>query len=268
MKAAGSGILIANFRINSEPCAKIKMIKFIMIFLHFYTMNYEDIFMKILLAEDDIRLAKMLVFLLKKEGYNVDVVDNGEDVLNYISVKDYDIVLLDWMMPRKSGIEACAVIRKQGKNCGIIMLTAKDTLENRIEGLDTGADDYIVKPFEFPELLARIRSVLRRHNKSYQSNIIHFNNGITIDRVKFTAYSNGQDLLLTRREFQLLDLLLQNEGTTLPREQIIGSIWDSADGISSNALDALIKLLRRKMIDAGRKDIIKTVHGIGYKIEE
>ncbi len=223
--------------------------------------------MKILLAEDDKRLSKMIAFLLKKEGYSVDTVDNGEDANSYISVKDYDIVLLDWMMPQKSGIEVCTDIRKMGKNCGIIMLTARDTLDDRIEGLDKGADDYIVKPFEFPELLARIRAVLRRQNKQYQDDVISFDDGLTINRTKFTAYLNDTDLLLTRREFQLLDILLRNKGTTLPREQIIGRIWDSEDGISSNALDALVKLLRKKLSDAGKADLIKTIHGIGYKAE-
>ena len=222
---------------------------------------------RILIVEDEKNLARFVSLELQHEGYDVVTADNGREGLEMALEKDFDLILLDLMLPEMDGFEVTRRLQQE-KDTYIMMMTARDSIMDIVAGLDRGADDYIVKPFEFPELLARIRSVLRRHNKSYQSNIIHFNNGITIDRVKFTAYSNGQDLLLTRREFQLLDLLLQNEGTTLPREQIIGSIWDSADGISSNALDALIKLLRRKMIDAGRKDIIKTVHGIGYKIEE
>ncbi|WP_196604337.1 response regulator transcription factor [Pectinatus haikarae] len=224
--------------------------------------------MKILLAEDDSKLSKMLGFLLKKEGYNVDIVDNGEDAIGYLSITNYDVVLLDWMMPGKSGIDVCVNIRQSNKNCGIIMLTAKDTLDDRITGLDKGADDYIVKPFEFPELLARIRAVLRRQDKQYTDNIISLDGELKIDRTKFTAYLHEKDLQLTRREFQLLSVLLQNKGTTLPREQIINKIWNDEDGISSNALDALIKLLRKKLADAGKHDLIKTVHGIGYKIEE
>lgn len=223
--------------------------------------------MKILLAEDDRKLSKILGFLLKKEGYSVDIVDNGEDALSYLCITNYDIVLLDWMMPRKNGIDVCIDIRKNSKNCGVIMLTAKDTLEDRINGLDNGADDYIVKPFEFPELLARIRSVLRRQNNQYQNNTMSFEMGLKIDKSNFTAYLHDKDLQLTRREFQLLSILLQNMGTTLPREQIINNIWNDEDGISSNALDALIKLLRKKLADAGKQDLIKTVHGIGYKIE-
>ncbi|WP_196593876.1 response regulator transcription factor [Pectinatus sottacetonis] len=223
--------------------------------------------MKILLAEDDNKLSKMLAFLLRKEGYSVDTVDNGEDAINYADVVDYDIVLLDWMMPQQSGLDVCASIRNKGKNCGVIMLTAKDTLDDKIAGLENGADDYVVKPFEFPELLARIRAVMRRQNKKYENDIVYFSEGLAIDRGTYTAYFNDNDLQLTKKEFQLLNILLQHKGTTLPREQIIDYIWSSEKGITSNALDALIKLLRKKLADAGVENIIKTVHGIGYRIE-
>lgn len=224
--------------------------------------------MKILLAEDDRKLAKMLAFLLKKEGCAIDVVDNGEDAADYLSVSDYDIVLLDWLMPGKTGLDVCRELRSKKKNCGIIMLTAKDTLDDKVTGLANGADDYLVKPFEFPELLARIKAVMRRQGQIYQEDIQTFQSGIKIDKAKYMAFIEDKDLQLTRREFQLFAVLLENKGTILPREQIIEHIWHDEDGISSNALDALVKLLRKKLADGGRHDIIKTVHGIGYKIEE
>lgn len=224
--------------------------------------------MKILLAEDDRKLAKMLAFLLKKEGCAIDVVDNGEDAADYLSVSDYDIVLLDWLMPGKTGLDVCRELRSKKKNCGIIMLTAKDTLDDKVTGLANGADDYLVKPFEFPELLARIKAVMRRQGQIYQEDIQTFQSGIKIDKAKYMAFIEDKDLQLTRREFQLFAVLLENKGTILPREQIIEHIWHDEAGISSNALDALVKLLRKKLADGGRHDIIKTVHGIGYKIEE
>ncbi|MBB5335102.1 response regulator transcription factor [Pectinatus brassicae] len=224
--------------------------------------------MKILLAEDDSKLSKMLVYLLKKEMHSVDAVDNGNDAIEYIKLTDYDVVLLDWMMPQKSGIDVCKYIRSHDNNCGILLLTAKDTLDDKILGLDSGADDYIVKPFEILELLARIRAIKRRQPKAFVSDIIDLNNGLSINKTTFTAAYKNSDLSLTKREYQLLELLIENKNITMPRAQIIDYIWNTEDSISSNALDALIKLLRKKLTDAGSSNIIKTIHGIGYRIED
>ncbi len=221
--------------------------------------------MRILLAENDNKLSKIITFLLEKENYSVDAVDNGDDAINCLTVKDYNIVILNLIMPKKNGIEICTSLRKNGKNCGIIVLAANETLNDLIKSLDNGADYCIAKPFKFPELLARIKALLRRQGSHYQQDIVSFDNGLTINRASYTATIYGTDLLLTRREFQLLNILLQNKGLTMPREQIINRIWNSADGISSNALDALVKLLRKKLAKISDIVMIRTVHGIGYK---
>lgn len=221
--------------------------------------------MRILLAENDDRLSKIITFLLEKEGCSVDTADNGDDAMDWLTVKNYNIVILNLIMPGKSGIEICTSLRKYGKNCGIIMLAADETLEYLIKALDNGADYCIAKPFKFPELLARIKALMRRQGSRYQQDIVRFDNGLTINRANYTAAIYGKDLLLTHREFQLLNILLQNKGLTMPREQIINRIWNSADGISSNALDALVKLLRKKLAKISDVILIRTVHGIGYK---
>ena len=220
--------------------------------------------MRILLAEDDKRLAKMIAFLLKKENYIVDCVYDGEDAVSYLDLADYDIAVLDWMMPKRDGLSVCRHIRSRGAQTAVLMLTARDSLDDRIAGLDSGADDYLAKPFEFPELLARLRALARRVNKTFYSDEIVCR-GLKLNCSGAVLSFNAAQIALSPRECQLAELFMRNDGCTLPREQIISKVWGYDADINSNTLDVTIKSLRHKLAKLSLTDCIKTVRGIGYK---
>ncbi|EFI70257.1 response regulator transcription factor [Lysinibacillus sp. HST-98] len=220
--------------------------------------------MKILIAEDDNRLRKNIVHIIQKEFHQVDAVDNGQHALEYILFQTYDLVILDWMMPELSGIDVCKEARRNGYEGGILILTAKDDSNDIILGLDAGADDYVVKPFKMEELLARIRAILRRKNKS-----IH--QIIQIDDLKLyldsrTLYKDNQEILLTKNEFLLLEYLFINKGIVLTREQIYTQVWGFDHEMTNNNLDALVKLVRKKIDYNRSKSIIENIRGIGYRV--
>ncbi|MBX8946441.1 MULTISPECIES: response regulator transcription factor [Lysinibacillus] len=220
--------------------------------------------MKILIAEDDNRLRKNIVHIIQKEFHQVDAVDNGQHALEYILFHSYDLVILDWMMPELSGIDVCKEARRNGYEGGILILTAKDDSNDIILGLDAGADDYVVKPFKMEELLARIRAILRRKNKS-----IH--QIIQIDDLKLyldsrTLYKDNQEILLTKNEFLLLEYLFINKGIILTREQIYTQVWGFDHEMTNNNLDALVKLVRKKIDYNRSKSIIENIRGIGYRV--
>lgn len=220
--------------------------------------------MKILFAEDDKRLGKLTYFMLEKEFSHVDWVENGEDAYEYASFTPYDVLILDWMMPKRDGIEVCQTLRKNGYQGAIIMLTAKDALEDKICGLDSGADDYLVKPFEFEELLARIRAVFRRQSKVIEQ-VIRIHN-LELHLESQLVYKNDQVINLTKKEYQLLELLMRNRKQVLTREQIIDYIWGLESCVSDNALDALVKLVRKKVDDENQPSLIQNIRGVGYKV--
>ncbi len=220
--------------------------------------------MRILLAEDDRRLSKMVSFLLKKEKYIVDCVYDGQEALDYASLSDYDIILLDWMMPKIDGLTVCQKLRKQNKQTAILMLTARDTLDDRIEGLNSGADDYLAKPFEFPELLARIRALSRRIGKTFYTDIAKYRQ-IEFNCANSILTYNNEQISLSPREGQLMELFLRNPQQILPREQIIDKIWGYDTDITSNTLDVTMKSIRKKLAKLGLNDCIQTIRGIGYK---
>lgn len=222
--------------------------------------------MRILLAEDDKRLSKMLAFLLKKEKYIVDCVYDGQEAIDYAELSDYDIVILDWMMPKKDGIVVCRELRQKKKQMAILMLTARDALEDRIEGLDSGADDYLAKPFEFPELLARIRALSRRINKTFYSDVIEYEKLKLNCSSAVLIYKENQSSL-SPRECQIMEFFMRNVGQVLPREQIMDKVWGYDTEVSSNTLDVMIKTLRQKLTKLGLDNCIRTVRGIGYKFE-
>ncbi|MFF5994441.1 response regulator transcription factor [Lysinibacillus sp. KU-BSD001] len=220
--------------------------------------------MRILIAEDDDRLRKNIVHIIQKEFHQVDAVDNGQDALEYIHVDQYDLVILDWMMPEISGIDVCKAARKNGYSGGILILTAKDDSSDIIQGLDAGADDYVVKPFKMEELLARIRAVLRRKDKPVNQ-FIQIDD-LTLDVNARTLFKDQDEIVLTKNEFLLLEYLFVNKGIVLTREQIYCHVWGFDYEITNNNLDALVKLVRKK-IDAGRpKSMIENIRGIGYRV--
>jgi DNA-binding response OmpR family regulator len=222
--------------------------------------------MKILLAEDDSQLGELIVYMLTKSGYKVDWVMEGEDAYYYAANAHYDVLILDWMMPNGDGVDVCRRLRKQGYPGAILMLTAKDTVEDRIEGLDSGADDYLVKPFEIGELLARLRALLRRNYAPILEEEIKLQDLVLNRNGHFVRFGN-EEIQLSPREYQLLDLLVQNKGQVIPREVILERIWGLDSDVAPKTIDATVKLIRKKLDKAGKQELIQSVRGVGYKLE-
>lgn len=223
--------------------------------------------MNILLAEDDLKLGELICYMLKKKAdVQIEWVKEGEDAYFYSNNSHYDVLILDWMMPNGSGIEVCRRLRKEGYSGAILMLTAKDSVEDRITGLDSGADDYLVKPFEIDELLARLRALSRRNFAPIIEDEIHYHD-LVVNRMSQVVRYEKEEIQLSPREFQLLDLLLQNRGQVLPRELILDRIWGIGADVSLKTIDATVKLLRKKLDGIGKYDLLQSIRGVGYKIE-
>ncbi len=222
--------------------------------------------MLILLAEDDLKIANLLVHLLKQEGYQVDYASDGTEAALFAQRATYDIAILDWMMPGQTGISVCRQMRENGFSGGILMLTAKDTLENKIEGLEAGADDYLVKPFAFEELSARLKALGRRSSQKIKPQLEQIGD-FMLDRTEKRIAFKTDDLLLSLKEYQLFSLLLDNNGHVVPRETLIDKVWGVDGDISQNNLDAFIRLLRKKINANTNADVIRNVRGVGYKVE-
>lgn len=222
--------------------------------------------MRVLLAEDDSKLGNLLKHLLEKEAMQVDWVVRGDDAIDYALYSAYDVIVLDWMMPGETGISVCDHLRKHHYQGAILMLTAKDAVSDRVLGLDTGADDYLVKPFEFSELLARIRALSRRSNIKLKEETVQVGDLVLHCSTRNIEW-RGTEFQLSSREFQLLELLVQNHGKVVPREVILDRIWGLEASISSNNLDAFIRLLRKK-IPARAGIEIQNIRGIGFKLED
>jgi len=222
--------------------------------------------MRVLLAEDDAKLGKLIKHMLEKSGMQVDWVLNGDMALEYALYDPYDVLILDWMMPGQPGIAVCDQLRKRGYQGAVLILTAKDALDDRVLGLDTGADDYFVKPFEFAELLARLRALARRSRVRLIEDILQVGN-LVFNSLTHCVRRGDTEVQLTSREFQLLDLLVRNQERVVPREVILERIWGLETDVSSNNLDAYVRLLRRKLSPFEDVVVIQTVRGIGYKLE-
>jgi DNA-binding response OmpR family regulator len=222
--------------------------------------------MKILLAEDDSQLGELIEYMLTKSGYKVEWVMEGEDAYYYAVNSHYDVLILDWMMPNGNGVEVCRRLRRQGYSGAILMLTAKDTVEDRIEGLDAGADDYLVKPFEIGELLARLRALTRRNYAPILEEEIQIKD-LLLNRNSHRVRLGSEEIQLSPREFQLLDLLVQNRGQVIPREVILERIWGFDADVAPKTIDATVKLIRKKLDLLGKQELILSIRGVGYKIE-
>lgn len=218
----------------------------------------------ILLAEDDIRLGKLMYHLLRTEFHGVDWVKTGKEAYNHAILKDYDVIILDWMLPGESGLSICRRLRSKGNQSGILFVTAKDANEDVISGLDSGADDYIVKPFEFSELSARIRAIYRRKEKPFEEVIRIKDYTLNLTTHEFSR--NGVPIDLTKKEYQLLEILMRNRNQILTREVLFEKLWGYDTEVTDNALDALIKLVRKKVDSSGTPSLIQNVRGIGYKV--
>lgn len=222
--------------------------------------------MRVLLAEDDAKLGNLIKHMLEKAAIQVDWVLQGDAAIDYAVHAPYDVIILDWMIPGITGIEVCDYLRKKSYQGAILMLTARDAVDDRVLGLDSGADDYLVKPFEFVELLARIRALSRRSNIKLQEEIMQIGS-LILNRTTCSVQHGGAELQLTAREFQVLDLLMQNSGRVVPREVILDRIWGLDANVSSNNLDAYVRLLRKKVSLYDTDVEIQNIRGIGFKLE-
>jgi two-component system, OmpR family, manganese sensing response regulator len=223
--------------------------------------------MRILLVDDEIELTNPLTRLLTREGYNVDAAYDGSNGNELAQSDNYDLLILDWMLPGKTGLEICQELRRQGKTTPVLFLTAKDTLDDRVEGLDAGGDDYLVKPFELRELLARVRALIRRSNTQIQELATERLTvaDLELDRENQFAYRQGRIIELSEKECQLLQYFMEHTGQLLTHAQIMQNLWNEHEQPSSNAIAALIRLLRRKIEVAGESQLIYTVYGKGYR---
>ncbi|MBR8828920.1 MAG: response regulator transcription factor [Gomphosphaeria aponina SAG 52.96 = DSM 107014] len=221
--------------------------------------------MRILLVDDEPELTDPLTKVLLRESYEVDVADNGIIGQNLAEEKEYDLLILDWMLPQKSGLEICQTLRSQGKTLPVLMLTAKDTIDERVMGLDAGADDYLVKPFELRELLARVRALLRRNPQLPGKLKI---GELELDRENQLVYRQGRGIKLSEKEIKLLEYFMVHPGQLLTHNQIYQYLWQEQEQPQSNVLAALVRLLRRKIEARGEPTLIHTVYGKGYRFGE
>lgn len=222
--------------------------------------------MRILIAEDEKDLREVTVKRLKAEGFGVDGCGDGKEALEYLEAADYNLVILDIMMPRMDGLTALKKIRQMGNPVPVLLLTAKDAVADRVAGLDAGADDYLTKPYAFEELLARIRALARR-NSTEKSDILTVGN-LSVELSSKRVMREGQEILLSAKEFALLETLIRHKGQVLSRAQLENQVWDFGFEGGSNIVDVYIRYLRRKVDDPFEKKLIHTIRGAGYVLRE
>lgn len=222
--------------------------------------------MRVLLIEDDVTIARLLKEGLEDESYAVDVANDGSEGYRTAAADDYDVIILDIMLPEMNGYEVCRALRNDGNKTPILMLTARDTERDIVEGLDTGADDYLVKPFSFDVLLARIRALLRRPNEKLEE-ILQVGD-LKLDPSSKKVTRASQEINLTAKEYGVLEYLMRNKGKVLSKEQIISHVWDFDADVLPNNVELFIMFLRRKIDKPFKSKLIHTVSGFGYKLEE
>jgi two-component system OmpR family response regulator len=222
--------------------------------------------MHMLIVEDEPKLAALLRRGLTEEGHVVDVAANGEDALWMATARAYDAIVLDVMLPRMDGFATCRELRKREVWAPVLMLTARDAVEDRVEGLDTGADDYLVKPFSFSELLARIRALTRR--APHERPAVLAAGDLRLDPATHRAWRGDVELALSAKEFTLLELFMRRPGITLSREMLLAGAWDIAFEHRSNVVDVYIRSLRDKIDRPFGRNSLETVRGTGYRLRE
>jgi len=220
---------------------------------------------KILVVEDENDLAIPIRDWLTREQHVVEIVDNGLEALDRLKVYKYDIVVLDLMLPGISGIEVCRRYRSEGGGSSILMLTAKNTVEDKEFGLDAGADDYLTKPFHLKELSARVRALLRRHTQSTSRELKA--GDLVVDVISRTVMLNGKEIHFVPREFSLLEFLMRHPNQVFSAEALLDRVWASDTMASPDTIRTYIKILRKKLGCEGKDSFIRTVHGVGYKLE-
>ena len=221
--------------------------------------------MRVLLVEDEEKVASFIQNGLREEGYAVDVAYNGQDGLDMAESNDYDLIVLDLMLPGRSGLDVLERLREEHIFTPVLVLTAKDSIQDKVRGLDSGCDDYLTKPFSFDELLARIRALFRRCQDQPTAKLSV--DDLVLNPVSRKVTRDGKRIDLTAKEYALLDYLMRNAGRVLSRAQIAEHVWDLDFDTFTNIIDVHINHLRRKVDDGFDKKLIRTVRGMGYSIE-
>ncbi|MBQ6555283.1 MAG: response regulator transcription factor [Firmicutes bacterium] len=222
--------------------------------------------MRILIVEDEPNLNNVIAKRLKKEGYSVDSAYDGETALEYINTVEYNAIVMDLMIPHKNGLEVIREMRSKGNKTPVLVLTARDSINDRVAGLDAGADDYLVKPFAFDEFLARVRALFRR-NTGFTSNVMTAGD-LEVDLNRHVVTRAGKQIQLSTKEFTILEYLMRNKNVVLSREQIEQNAWDLSFDGGSNIVDVYIRYLRKKIDSGFDKKLIHTVYGAGYILKE
>jgi DNA-binding response OmpR family regulator len=220
--------------------------------------------MRILTVEDDRKVAGFIAQGLREEGHAVDIAVDGEEATTLAHVNDYDVILLDVVLPKKNGFQVATELRREGRNTPILMLTSRDGVEDIVRGLDSGADDYLSKPFRFDELLARIRALTRRGGAE-RLEVLRYG-ALAMDRLRHEATINDKRLDLTSREFQLLEYLLLRPEEVVRRTTLLEKVWDMHFDPGSNVVDVHVGNLRRKLTAAAGEQLIQTVRGVGFTL--
>jgi len=220
--------------------------------------------MRILVVEDEVAIAAFIQDGLVKAGYGVDLATEGAEALHWVAIASYDLIILDVMLPGMDGLALCEALRRNDIVAPILMLTARDAIEDRVAGLDSGADDYLVKPFAFAELLARIRALLRRE-AAFLGTVLHIAD-LSLDTRSHEVYRNGQLIPLTTKEYRLLELLMRHPNQTITRDAIAEHIWNYEFDNISNLIDVHIHALRRKVDDPYVTKLLHTIRGVGYRL--
>ncbi|AHB88572.1 two component signal transduction system response regulator [Thermosynechococcus sp. NK55a] len=221
--------------------------------------------MRILFVEDDPEQLEPLSTALSHKGHLVDGVQEGETAQWLIQEKTYDLLILDWMLPKVSGVELCTQCRQQGKNTPILLLTAKDTTADKVMGLDAGADDYLIKPVDVMELLARVRALGRR-SPQWLGDQLHLQD-LVLDLSSMKLKRGDRTLLLSRREYQFLEFFLRHPGQVITREQLELNLWEWDNQPESNAVSTQIRRLRLRLEEVGCADWLETIYGMGYRLQ-
>ena len=220
--------------------------------------------MKILVVEDDKKVASFVQKGLREDGYSVDVAHDGDDGALKAHVHDYDLLILDVMLPGKTGFDILTGLRREESNVPVLLLTARDSTEDIVRGLDAGADDYLTKPFSFEVLLARVRALVRRGGARRLERLRY--SDVELDRIQHTAIRNGRDLKLTAKEFQLLEYFLLHPEEVVKRTHLLEKVWDLHFDPMSNVVDVHVAKLRRKLSGNDGTSLIHTVRGVGYML--
>lgn len=218
--------------------------------------------MRVLVVEDERDLNRVISKRLEKEGYSVDSCFDGEEALDYLGVGEFDAVIIDIMMPKKNGLQVLAAMRDAHNDTPVIFLTAKDAVSDRVTGLDAGAQDYLVKPFAFEELLARLRVMLRK-DAGKSSNVFELDD-LVLNIAERRVWRSGNEVTLSAKEFDILEYMMRNEGKVLSREKIENHVWNFDYSGGTNVIDVYIRYLRKKIDDDFDKKLIHTIRGAGY----